>query len=137
MKIRTLIVDDVALARNLIRRYLDKDPEIEIIGECANGREAITAIENLAPDLVFLDVQMPKIGGFEVVETIGAANMPRVIFVTAHDEFASKAITLNALDYILKPFDEERLTNCVRHAKRQMNFVEPDGTWLKRKAVTD
>ncbi len=126
MKIRTLIVDDVALARNLIRRYLDKDPEIEIIGECSNRREAITAIENLAPDLVFLDVQMPKIGGFEVVETVGAANMPAVIFVTAYDEFALEAFALNALDYVLKPYDEERLTNSIRHAKRQMNFDEPD-----------
>ncbi len=137
MKIRTLIVDDVTLARNLLRRYLDKDPEIEIVGECANGREAITAIKNLAPDLVFLDVQMPKIGGFEVVETVGAANMPRVIFVTAHDEFAFKAFGLNALDYILKPFDEERLTNCVRHAKSQMKFDEPDGLRLSGRAITE
>ncbi len=122
MKIRTLIVDDVTLARNLLRRYLARDPEIEIIGECANGREAITAIKNLAPDLVFLDLQMPKIGGFEVVETVGAANMPLVIFVTAYDEFAPEAFKVNALDYVLKPFDEERLTKSVRHAKRQMKF---------------
>ncbi len=107
MKIRTLIVDDVTLARNLLRRYLDKDPEIEIVGECANGREAITAIKNLAPDLVFLDVQMPKIGGFEVAETVGATNMPAVIFVTAYDEFALEAFALNALDYVLKPYDED------------------------------
>ncbi len=131
MKIRTLIVDDVTLARNLIRRYLDKDSEIEIVGECANGCEAIAAIERLAPDLVFLDVQMPKIGGFEVVETIGAANMPPVIFVTAYDEYAFKAFALNALDYILKPFDEERLRSSVRRAKRQMSFDEPAALWLR------
>lgn len=124
MKIRTIIVDDVALARNLIRRYLDKDPEIEIVAECANGREAIAAIVNFAPDLVFLDVQMPNIGGFEVVEIIGATNMPPVIFVTANDEFASEAFALNALDYILKPFGEERLTSGVRHAKRQMKAAQ-------------
>jgi two-component system LytT family response regulator len=122
MKIRTLIVDDMAVARDKIRRYLDEDPEIEVIGECVNGREAIAAIENLAPDLVFLDVQMPRIGGFEVVETIGAAKMPAVIFVTAYEEFAFKAFALNAFDYLLKPFDEERLSNSLRRAKRQMKF---------------
>lgn len=123
MKIRTLLVDDLTLARNLIRRHLDKDPEIEIVGECANGREAVNAIRNLAPDLVFLDVQMPQIGGFEVVEIVGAENMPLVIFITAYDEFALKAFEINALDYILKPFDEERLLNSVRCAKRQMEFA--------------
>lgn len=137
MKIKTLIVNDVVLARNLIRRYLDKDPEIEIIGKCANGREAIMAIKNLAPDLVFLDVQMPKIGGFEVVETVGAANMSPVIFVTAYDEFGFEAFKVNALDYILKPFDEERLTNSVRHAKRQMKFDEPAGLRLTGRAITE
>src|SRR5207248_2194780 len=85
MKIRTLIVDDMRLARQRLRRCLASDPEIEIIGECANGQEAINAIKERAPDLVFLDVQMPKIGGFEVLAAIGVEQMPAVVFVTAYD----------------------------------------------------
>ncbi|HEX8638558.1 MAG TPA: response regulator [Pyrinomonadaceae bacterium] len=132
MKIRTLIVDDMELARDRIKRHLAEDAEIEIVGECANGREAIAAIKNLAPDLVFLDVQMPVIDGFEVVETIGAANMPLIIFVTANDEFASRAFALNALDYILKPFGEERLTSGVTHAKRQMKAAQNERQQLNQ-----
>ncbi len=124
MSIKTIIVDDVELAREGIRVMLD-DPEIEIISECENGREAIEAIRNLKPDLVFLDVQMPKIGGFDVIETIGADKMPTVIFVTAYDEFALRAFDVNAIDYLLKPFDEERLAKAVARAKREIKREEP------------
>lgn len=124
MSIRTIIVDDVDLARERIKIILN-DPEIEIVAECANGREAIKAIETLKPDLVFLDIQMPKIDGFEVVETIGVERMPAVIFVTAYDEFALRAFEINAVDYLLKPFDEERLSKSIRRAKREISREEP------------
>jgi two-component system LytT family response regulator len=124
MSIRTIIVDDVELARERVKILLD-DPEIEIIAECENGREAIETIRDLQPDLVFLDVQMPKIDGFEVIETIGAGKMPTVIFVTAYDEFALRAFEVNAIDYLLKPFDEERLTKAVERAKQEIKKQEP------------
>jgi two-component system LytT family response regulator len=124
MSIRTIIVDDVELARERVKILLD-DAEIEIIAECENGREAIEAIRNLKPDLVFLDVQMPKIGGFEVIETIGAEKMPAVIFVTAYDEFALRAFEVNAIDYLLKPFDEERLKKAVERAKSDIKRRQP------------
>lgn len=120
MKIRTLIVDDMNLARERLKLSLAKDPEIEIIEECANGRQAVAAIKKTTPDLVFLDVQMPKMGGFDVIEAIGAEQMPVVIFVTAYDEFALRAFEVNALDYLLKPFDEDRLTKTLGRVKRQI-----------------
>jgi two-component system LytT family response regulator len=123
MSIKTIIVDDVELARERVKMLLD-DAEIEIIAECENGREAIETIRNLKPDLVFLDIQMPKINGFEVIETVGAGKMPTVIFVTAYDEFALRAFEVNAIDYLLKPFDEERLRKAVWRAKRQITKQE-------------
>lgn len=124
MKIRTLIVDDVDLARERIKILLD-DAELEIVGEARNGREAIKAVRDLKPDLVFLDVQMPQIGGFDVIEAIGVEKMPAVIFVTAYDEFALRAFEINAVDYLLKPFDEERLKKAVQRAKREIRHTEP------------
>jgi two-component system LytT family response regulator len=126
MSIRTIIVDDVDLARERIKILLD-DAELEIVAECANGREAIKAIQTLKPDLVFLDIQMPKISGFEVVEAIGVEEMPAVIFVTAYDEFALRAFEINAVDYLLKPFDEERLKMAVARAKREIERSFPAG----------
>jgi len=108
MSIRAIIVDDVELARERVKILLD-GTEVEVVAECANGREAIKAITGLKPDLVFLDVQMPKVGGFEVVEAVGVEEMPAVIFVTAYDEYALRAFEVNAVDYLLKPFDQERL----------------------------
>jgi two-component system LytT family response regulator len=119
MSIKTIIVDDVELARERVKMLLD-DREIEIVAECENGREAIETIRQMKPDLVFLDIQMPKINGFEVIETVGAGKMPTVIFVTAYDEFALRAFEVNAIDYLLKPFDEERLRQAVSRAKRQI-----------------
>jgi two-component system LytT family response regulator len=120
MKIRTLIVDDMKLARERLKHVLAADPEIEIVGEATNGRQAVAAINDLQPGLVFLDVQMPKMGGFEVVEAVGAERMPPVVFVTAYDEYALKAFEVNALDYLLKPFDEERLLKTIGRVKRQI-----------------
>lgn len=124
MNIRAIIIDDVELARERIRILLDDD-EIEIIGEAANGREAIQKIQTEQPDLVFLDVQMPKIGGFEVIEAVGIEKMPAVIFVTAYDEFALRAFEINAVDYLLKPFDKQRLKTATERAKRQIKREEP------------
>ncbi len=120
MKIRTLIVDDMKLARTRLKQALAPDNEIEVIGECANGREAVAAIRELRPELVFLDIQMPKMSGFEVVEAVGAEQMPVVVFATAFDEFALKAFEVNALDYLLKPIDEERLAKTLARVKDQI-----------------
>src|ERR687894_472453 len=126
MSIRTIIVDDVELARERIKILLE-DPEVEIVAECANGREAIKAIRGLKPDLVLLDVQMPKVGGFEVVEAVGVEAMPAVIFVTAYDEYALRAFEVNAVDYLLKPFDEDRLRKAVARARRVVERRSPAG----------
>lgn len=104
---RTLIVDDEHLARLLLREYLAAHPDIEIVGECANGFEAVKAIAEHAPDLVFLDIQMPRLDGFEVVELAGPG--PHYVFATAYDQFALRAFEVHAVDYLLKPFSRERL----------------------------
>ena len=108
---RVIIVDDEHLARALLREYVAEHPAIEIVAECANGFEAVKAIGELQPDLVFLDIQMPKLDGFEVVELAGART--RYVFVTAYDQFALKAFEVRALDYLLKPFSRERLAQAL------------------------
>jgi two-component system, LytTR family, response regulator len=119
-KIRTLIVDDEPLARRRIRRMLARHPEVDVIGECANGREAIAAIQTQQPALVFLDVQMPEVDGFAVLAAIGADEMPLIIFVTAYDQYALRAFEVYALDYVLKPFDRRRFDNALQRAKARM-----------------
>jgi two-component system LytT family response regulator len=104
--IRAVIVDDEPLAREVLREYLAADEDIEIVAECANGFEAVRAVTQHDPDVLFLDIQMPKLDGFEVLELLDRA--PAVVFVTAHDEYALRAFEVNALDYLLKPFSEER-----------------------------
>src|SRR5262245_22997549 len=103
MNIRTLIVDDEPLARKRVRRMLADEPDVSVMGECGTGSEAIEAIQRTPPDLLFLDVQMPGSGGFEVLHSIDLAQMPAVIFVTAYDQYALKAFEVHALDYLLKP----------------------------------
>ena len=120
MKIRTLIVDDEPLGRERIRALLASDPEIEVIGECADGRQAITAIEQRNPDLVFLDVQMPEVDGFSVLEAICSECMPVIIFVTAYDRYAVQAFEVHALDYLLKSYDRERFSAAVQRAKEEI-----------------
>jgi two-component system LytT family response regulator len=110
-----LIVDDEHLARALLREYLSAHPDLEIVGECANGFEAVKAIGELDPELVFLDIQMPKLDGFEVVELAGSK--PYYIFATAYDQFALKAFEVHAIDYLLKPFSRERLAQALAHAR--------------------
>jgi two-component system, LytTR family, response regulator len=120
-KIRALIVDDEPLARRGIRQNLRLAPEVEVVGECKNGREAVAALEREKPDLVFLDVQMPVLDGFGVIEALGAENLPpAVVFVTAFDEHAIKAFEVNALDYLLKPIDPERFNKTLERAREQI-----------------
>ena len=119
-KIKTLIVDDEPLARRNLRVLLEKDPQIEILDECRNGREAVKAINTLSPDLIFLDIQMPEMDGFDVLERVGPEHIQAIIFVTAFDQYALKAFDVHALDYLLKPFDDERFTHALQRAKSQI-----------------
>jgi two-component system, LytTR family, response regulator len=121
-RIRALVVDDEPLAREMIREMLENDSEVEIVGECANGREAVEAIRSSAPDLVFLDIQMPELGGFEVLESLDPKATPHVIFVTAYDQYAVRAFEVHALDYLLKPYDRERFDAAWRRAKEQIKL---------------
>jgi two-component system LytT family response regulator len=116
--IRAVIVDDEELARGLVREFLSEEDGIEIVGDCTNGFEAVKAIAELKPDLVFLDVQMPKLDGFEVLELAGAP--VEVIFVTAYDQFAMKAFDAAAVDYLLKPFSIERFRVALDRARNRL-----------------
>ncbi len=118
--IRTLIVDDEPLARRRIRNLLRGRVEFEIAAECANGRQAVTAIAQHAPDLVFLDVQMPDLDGFGVLREISRERLPVIVFVTAYDQYALRAFEVHALDYLLKPFDDERFEKTLAWAQAQL-----------------
>jgi two-component system, LytTR family, response regulator len=118
-KIRTLIVDDQLIQREVLRRMLRNESDIEIVGTPTNGREAVTSINELHPDLVFMDVLMPELDGFGVVSEIGQARMPAVIFITANDQFAGQASEVNALDYLLKPCTRDRFQAALQRARTQ------------------
>jgi two-component system LytT family response regulator len=151
MKIRTLIVDDEPLARERIRALLADEFDVEIVGEYATGREAVAAIQRQHPDLIFLDVQMPELDGFGVLQMIGAEKMPATIFVTAYDQYALRAFEVHALDYLLKPFDRERFQKALQRARRQiqqakdgnlnqrllalLENLQPERKWLERLVV--
>ncbi len=124
VKIRTLIVDDEPLARERIRKLLQKEADLDIVGECADGREAVSAISEDKPDLVFLDVQMPELDGFGVLEKLDRGAMPAIIFVTAHDRFALRAFEVHALDYLLKPFDSARFKKALERARERIRRQE-------------
>ncbi|GGG55259.1 DNA-binding response regulator [Pseudohongiella nitratireducens] len=113
--IRALIVDDEALARQGLAVRLEQDSRVELLRSCKNGREALEAIAELEPDLIFLDIQMPGMSGFDVVERLQQDNMPLVVFVTAYDEYAIKAFEVHAVDYLLKPIEQERLQQALDH----------------------
>jgi len=117
MSIRVLIVDDEPLARARLRRLLAREPDLEVLGECANGLEAIAFIRQHRPDLAFLDVQMPEVSGFDVLRALPADTWPAVVFVTAHDQHALEAFEVQALDYLLKPFTRARLLSAVQRAR--------------------
>lgn len=118
-KLRTVVVDDEDLARSLVREYLSSHQDIEIVAECSNGFEAVKAITELKPDLLFLDVQMPKLDGFEVLELV--EHHPAVVFVTAYDQYAVKAFEVHAVDYLLKPFGKERFDEALALARGRVS----------------
>lgn len=122
-RVRTLIIDDEPLARERIRTLLRHEQEIEIVGECGNGLAAITAITTQQPDLIFLDVQMPELSGFEVLEALEPGQIPFVIFVTAYDQYALRAFEVHALDYLLKPFDRERFHKALQRAVTLLQHI--------------
>jgi two-component system LytT family response regulator len=126
MRVKVLIVDDEPLARERIRTLLRSEPDVEVVGECSNGRQAVTAIRKLQPDLLFLDVQMPEMDGFGVLQATKTDSMPAVIFVTAYDKYALKAFEVHAQDYLLKPFDRERFTKALRRVKMQHEQIQKD-----------
>jgi two-component system LytT family response regulator len=120
MSIRALVVDDEPLARRAIRRFLGKHAGVEVIGECGDGESAVRAIRERKPDLVFLDVQMPEMDGFQVLSEVGANEMPVTIFVTAYDRYALRAFDSNAIDYLLKPVGEQRFERALTRAKQRI-----------------
>jgi two-component system, LytTR family, response regulator len=150
-KIRTLVVDDEPMGRERVLSLLQQEEDVEVIGECSDGTQAISAIQQHSPDLVFLDVQMPGANGFGVIDAIGADRMPNVIFVTAYDEYALKAFEYHALDYLLKPFNRDRFQETLKHARASLerrragdlgrrllalvNDIKPDAPRLERLVV--
>lgn len=128
-KWKALIVDDEELARKLLREMLASHPEIEIVGECGNGMEAVKAVAEHEPELLFLDVQMPKLSGFDVLELVDPAELA-VIFVTAFDQYAMKAFDVHAVDYLLKPYSKERFEAALERAKSQKAEKAPDAAAL-------
>ena len=151
MNIRALIVDDEALARARLRKLLAGTTDLEIVGECANGPEAIAFIREHRPDMMFLDVQMPEVSGFDVLRALGPELWPAVIFVTAHDRHAMEAFEVHALDYLLKPFTQARLLEAVQRVRQHLEVrtlettnrqlanllaeTKPDRAYLNRIAV--
>lgn len=121
MKARTIIVDDEQLARERLRQLLANRPEIELLGVCADGREAVEAINRESPDLIFLDVQMPELDGFAVIEAADVEPMPVIVFVTAYDNFALRAFEVQAVDYLLKPFDRDRFESALQRALERVS----------------
>jgi two-component system LytT family response regulator len=119
-KIRVMIIDDERPARLKVRRFLASEEDFEIIGEAGTGLEAVRAIEQKHPDLVFLDVQMPGLDGFGVIDAVKIQPLPRVVFITAYDHFALKAFEVHALDYLLKPFDQQRFKQVLDHLRQQL-----------------
>jgi len=123
MQLKVLVVDDEPLAREGLKLLLGRQPQVGLVSEARNGREAVVLIREQKPDLVFLDVQMPRTDGFAVVHTIGAERMPPVIFVTAHDQYAIRAFEIAALDYLLKPVTEERFAVAFKRALKRLTGV--------------
>lgn len=135
MKIRTLIVDDEALARDRLRQLLQHHPEIELVGECTDGRQAVSLIEQEDPALIFLDIQIPELDGFEVLDAIDTDPMPVIVFVTAHDQFALRAFEVHAVDYLLKPFDRQRFDTALSRALERVKNRESAAHQERQSAV--
>ena len=118
--IRTVIADDQPIARERLASLLQEEPDVEVVASCSSGAEAVRAIEAYRPDLVFLDMQMPELDGFGVIDAVGPAKMPSVVFVTAYDELALRAFDVHALDYLLKPFGRQRLQKALERAREHV-----------------
>src|SRR5215470_2438432 len=145
-RIRTIIVDDEELARGVLREFLTPHPEIEVVAECTNGFEAVKSVIELKPDLLFLDIQMPKLDGFEVLDLVGTDRA--TVFVTAYDEYALRAFEIHAVDYLLKPFPAERFETALQRVKQRLAgtrpapaelaaSARPPGQFLERIVVRD
>ncbi|MBN1767831.1 MAG: response regulator [Prolixibacteraceae bacterium] len=146
-KIRTIIIEDELLARNLVKSYLDDNEQIEIIAECENGFDGLKAINDMKPDLILLDVQMPKLTGFEMLELL--EYRPEIIFTTAYNQYAIKAFEHHAVDYLLKPFSKERLMESIDRAIERIRgnvssdtpidklTEEPESDFIERVVVKD
>ncbi len=151
MSYKILIVDDEPPARNKIRRILENETDVEIVGEAADGFEALSKIEKHNPDIIFLDIQMPQMTGLELVDNISSDTLPAIIFTTAYDQYAIKAFDMQAVDYLLKPFDTERFRTALDRAKEKLSTtdidkekilnllksVKPTGEFLKRLLVKE
>src|SRR5947207_13139399 len=136
-QIRALIADDEALARKFIRRMLKDDRDVQVVGECSNGKEAVAMIRKENPDLVFLDVQMPEMDGFAVLEAIRIERMPEIIFATAYEQYAIRAFELHALDYLLKPFDQGRFRDAIKYAKERFRSDRHNEGRMKLSALLE
>jgi two-component system LytT family response regulator len=134
-RIRTLIVDDEPLGRERLRTLLRGEPDVELVGECANGLEAVSHIDEQSPDLVFLDVQMPELDGFAVLESVGVERMPPTVFVTAYDQYALKAFEVHALDYLLKPFTRARFRKTLQRVRDHLRKQRTDASELSRQLI--
>src|SRR2546421_7033936 len=132
-KIRVIIADDEGPARARLRQLFREQPDFHLVGECSNGRQAVEMTQKEKPDLLFLDVQMPRLNGLEACQALAQLNipLPRVIFVTAYDQYALKAFELHAIDYLLKPFDRQRFEKCLEHARSQLSKTELASSQLK------
>jgi two-component system LytT family response regulator len=123
-KIKVLLADDEPLARERLASLLTAEPDVELVAQARDGEEAVMGVHDYSPDLVFLDVQMPQMNGFDVIEAVGTDKMPPVVFVTAYDQHALKAFQVRALDYLLKPFDRERFSEALQRARHQISRDE-------------
>jgi two-component system LytT family response regulator len=137
MSLRVLLVDDEPVARRGLRRLLTAAPDLEIVGECGDGASAIAAIAELTPDLVLLDVQMPELGGFDVVDAVGLQQLPAIVFVTAYDQYALRAFDVHAVDYVLKPVDPERLQRALERARSRIAARDANGGVALAAALAD
>jgi two-component system, LytTR family, response regulator len=137
MRLKVLVVDDEPLAREGLRRMLEGEPRVEAISEARNGREALAAIRDQKPDLVLMDIQMPRMDGFAVVEAVGADRMPSVIFVTAYDQYAIRAFEISAVDYLLKPVTEERFRLAFKRVTQRLGSITSDEAARQMLTVLD
>ncbi len=135
--LRVILVDDEPLAIQKLRHFLKKEEGVEIVAECLNGEDAIAAIRKHAPDLIFLDIQMPEMDGFAMLRRLDDDEMPGVIFATAYDEFALKAFDVHALDYLLKPFDRDRFSQALAHARERLKPPASDAVHSQLRSLLD